>query len=163
MINIINSLLMLIMLQVVMKNRDIKLKIRKAKSGSISKTWGQSSVEFVLVFPILVIVILFISQLGYLVYLQNTLEQAAREAARVISTTNSNSAAYNRISGICESLDGDVLTFEISPAAKSERMVGDTVRVTLNYRYPGLLNFLNTFTDRYFMLESTSTMRMESN
>ena len=67
---------------------------------------------------------MIVSQLGYLVYLQNILEQAAREGARVLSTTNSDSRANDQIERICPNLDEDKLNIEISPPESIRREVG---------------------------------------
>ena len=86
---------------------------------------GQASVEFVLILPILVIIVLAMSQLGYCTYLKNVLEHAASEAARVVSTTNSENLAYGQIYDICSGLDTDNLDISISPSSGAERITGD--------------------------------------
>ena len=50
------------------------IKLKKLKN--IYYIDGQASLEFVLVIPVLVLVIMIVSQLGYLVYFQNVLEQS---------------------------------------------------------------------------------------
>lgn len=147
-----------------------KVKNKKIKSGSFMNNGGitdsikgQSSIEFVLVIPLLIIVILIVSQLGYIVYLQNTMEQAAREGTRILSTTNSNSKAVSQVFKICKSLDAENINIEISPHSPSNRVVGDTVRVKVLYRYGGIADFLNIITGKAFVIKSSSIMRMESN
>jgi Flp pilus assembly protein TadG len=135
--------------------------IKQVKSIYCKK--GQSSIEFILVLPLLIIIILIVSQLGYLVYLQNTLEQAAREGTRIISTTNSNSEAHKQVFDICQSLDIDRISIDITPGGSREREVGETVRVTVNYHYSGLADLLDIISGGDFFIKSSSIMRMESN
>src|SRR5665647_1565601 len=78
---------------------------------------GQASVEFVLILPLLVIIVLAMSQLGYCTYLKNVLEHAACEAARVVATTNSENLAYAQVYDICSGLDFDNLNISISPSS----------------------------------------------
>lgn len=127
----------------------------------IKGTDGQASLEFALIIPLLVIIVLIVSQLGYLVYVQNVLVQAAREGARVISTTNSNQMAFNRIGQICSRLDKDRLKIKIDPGSSTGREVGDVVNVNLSYKYSGVTNLINLLIGRDIFINTDSSMRME--
>ncbi len=138
-------------------------KTSKLNKYMASGSKAQASIEFILVIPILIIVILIVSQLGHYVYLQNVLEQAAREGARIISTTNSDNDARNQISGICKTLEKDKINIEIQPDNRHERKVGDNVRVTISYQHGGIANIFNFLTGNDYLIKSSSTMRMECN
>lgn len=127
----------------------------------IKSTDGQASLEFALIIPLLIIVVLIVSQLGYLVYVQNVLVQAAREGARVISTTNSNHMAFDRIGQICSRLDRDRLKIKIDPGSITDREVGDIVTVNLLYKYSGVTNLINLLIGRDIFVNTDSSMRME--
>ena len=144
-----------------MNKENRKLHFPKSVKPFLPSKSGQSSIEFVLLIPLLITIILIVSQLGYLVYLQNTLEQASREGTRIISTTNSNSEALTQVYMICQSLDRDRISIEITPSGAGERTVGETVRVAISYQYGGPANFLNIITGRDFLIKSASLMRME--
>ena len=146
-----------------MKKQNRKLFFLEYKKILLPGKDGQSSIEFILLLPLLIIIILVVSQLGYLVYIQNTLEQAAREGTRIISTTNSDSAANRQVFMVCQSLDSERISIEITPSFAGERNVGEMVRITVAYRYGGPADFLNLLTGRDFMIRSSSMMRMESN
>ena len=148
---------------VMRRNKNTGSIILNGKKELHCRSRGQASIEFILIIPLLIIVVLIVSQLGYLVYLQNTLEQAAREGTRIISTTNSNSAAYKQVYTVCHPLDRSRINIEISPPGPGNRVVGDTVRIIVSYNYGGIANFLNFITGRNFMVKSSSVMRMESN
>ena len=122
---------------------------------------GQASVEFVLLLPILVIIILAVSQLGYCTYLKNVLEHAASEAARVVSTTNSENLAYRQVSDICSGLDKDNLNISISPSSGAERITGDFFTVRLSYKNAGIFNFISKALKKDLLIDSVCVMRME--
>ena len=134
------------------------------KGGNIfKKNIGQSTIEFVLVIPILIIVILTVSQFGLLIYLQNILEQSCREGVRIISTTNSNSMSYGVINRLCSDLDKNNLKIKIKPEKGSVRKVGTMVSVNLIYRYGGISNIIYFFMGKELILKAKSSMRMECN
>jgi uncharacterized protein (UPF0333 family) len=140
---------------------EIKNLLRVNNINSASK--GQASLEFALVIPILILIILIVSQLGYLVYIQNLLEQAAREGARILATTNSDEKAGKQIENICTNLDKNLLNTEIDPPGNIKRGVGDIVTINLIYNYNGPLNLFHFFSGKNVFLKSSSSMRMECN
>jgi hypothetical protein len=122
---------------------------------------GQASVEFVLILPLLVIIVLVMSQLGYCTYLKNILEHAASEAARVVATTNSENLAYGQVYEICSGLDTSNLDMSISPSSGAERTTGDFFTVKLSYKNAGIFNFISKTLKKDLLIESVCVMRME--
>jgi hypothetical protein len=122
---------------------------------------GQASVEFVLILPLLVIIVLAMSQLGYCTYLKNVLEHAASEAARVVSTTNSENLAYGQVYDICSGLDTSNLDIRISPSSGAERITGDFFTVRLSYKNAGIFNYISKALKKDILIESVCVMRME--
>ena len=122
---------------------------------------GQASVEFVLILPVLVIVVLAVSQLGYCTYIKNVLEHAVSEAARVVATTNSDNLAYGQVYNICSGLDTDNLDVSISPSPGAERITGDFFTVKLIYKNAGIFNFISKALKKDLLIESVCVMRME--
>jgi hypothetical protein len=147
--------------------KTLKLKKYIKPVEGIDDSWcskpycGQASVEFVLILPILVIIILAMSQLGYCTYLKNVLEQAASEAARVVSTTNSENLAYGQIYKICSGLDTDNLDITISPSSGAERITGNFFTVKLSYKNAGIFNFISKALKKDLLIECVCVMRME--
>ncbi|MFO7929107.1 MAG: pilus assembly protein [Candidatus Humimicrobiaceae bacterium] len=134
------------------------------KGGKIfNNNIGQSSIEFVIVMPVLIIVILTVSQFGILVYVQNILEQSSREGVRVISTTNSNSMAYEAIQNLCGNLDRNNMEIEINPSSKDSRKVGTMVSIHIAYKYGGISDIIKLIMGKELRLKSQSSMRMECN
>lgn len=135
------------------------IKLKKLKN--IYYMNGQASLEFVLVIPVLILVIMIVSQLGYLVYYQNVLEQSAREGARIVSTTNSDSLAYQRVMKMCSNLDNSRLKVDINSSGESSRGVGDIVTVNLTYNYSGIFKLINLVMGNDVFIKSSSSARME--
>ena len=143
-----------------MKINLLKLiKLKKLKNSYYVK--GQASLEFVLVIPVLVLVIMIVSQLGYLVYYQNVLEQSAREGARIVSTTNSDNLAYQRVMKMCSNLDNSRLKVDINSSGGNLRSVGDIVTVNLTYNYSGIFKLINLVMGNDVFIKSSSSARME--
>jgi uncharacterized protein (UPF0333 family) len=135
------------------------IKLKKLKNIYYIK--GQASLEFVLVIPVLILVIMIVSQLGYLVYYQNILEQSAREGARIVSTTNSDSLAYQRVANMCSNLDNSRLKVDISSSGENSRSVGDIVTISLTYNYGGIFKLINLVMGNDVFIKSSSSARME--
>jgi uncharacterized protein (UPF0333 family) len=127
---------------------------------------GQASIEFILILPFMLIIFIIFFQLGYCVYLKNTIEQSAREAARIIATTNSNDKAARLIRS---NLDGKNLVLKnlfFLPEDENQRDVGGYIKVKIKAEYKGLADiltnfFLKNFTGEEGLIEAESIMRME--
>jgi len=115
----------------------------------------------VLVLPVLLIFILVVSQFGHMVYVQNVLEQASREAARVAATTNSWGSAKQAAQKICLSLKAEDLDIEVVPPDISGLAIGDFVQVEVAYRYGGIADIIQTLSQKKVRLRSKSIMRVE--
>ncbi len=122
---------------------------------------GQASVEFVLLLPVLIMIALAVSQLGYCAYLKNVLEHAASEAARVVATTNSESLAGGQVYEICSGLNTDNLDIRISPSSGAERSTGDFFTVKISYKNAGIFDFISKALKKDLLIESVCVMRME--
>jgi hypothetical protein len=143
--------------------KKLKIKCNRSFCGCLSgRPEGQSSLEFVLVLPLLIIIVLVISQLGYMIYLKTILEHAAEQGARVLSTTNSNKDVFDSIDRNCSSLQKDKLRVEIIPGTSPRRHVGDFISVNLNYGCGGMTDFFDRLTGRRTEVEGRCIMRMES-
>ncbi len=136
-------------------------KSKKNLNFLTGKLEGQASIEFILVIPFLILIILAVSHLGLLIYQQNILEQAAREGARIVATTNSNQEAYRCIKKVCLNLDQNKLDINITPGDRASREVGDMVEVIVSYNHGGAAFLTEIFTVRGSLIKAKSIMRME--
>ena len=124
---------------------------------------GQATLEFVLLIPVIIIVILVVSQSGQMVYRKNILQQAAREGVRVVSTTNSNKMAIQAVVKVCGSEEGAVPDIIIQPDNEGERRLGDIVTVSLtdDSLYSGFWSIISGAVGKKISLKGESSMRME--
>ncbi len=122
---------------------------------------GQSTIEFILVLPFVIIIFFVFLQLGYCIYLQNNIEQSAREAARIIATTNSNGKAADFIN---QNLKGKNIALDnvsFLPGNEFSRRTGEYIKVKISIRYSGFGKILESFTGQKIILKAESIMRME--
>ncbi len=118
---------------------------------------GQSTVEFALVLPLVVLFALFVVQAGFVVRDQLLVSHAAREAARAAAVSDADRAgaallAARRAGG----LDPDRLSGAVTPVDG-----GAGVRVSISYRSPtdlALVGMLVPDVD----LDAAVVMRVES-
>ena len=122
---------------------------------------GQASLEFILIIPLLILIVLAVSHFGLVIFQKNILEQAAREGARVIATTNSNQEAYACIKEICSNLDHNRLEIIISPESGTSRKVGDMIEVIVIYKNSGITGLQGIFSGKDSFINARSNMRME--
>lgn len=130
---------------------------------------GASAVEFALVMPVLLIMLMGMIDFGLAINAQAVLSNAAREAARAGSFNATDSAATTTVAlNSSSTLLGDDPTVDVTCTTMSgsaincsSAVAGDVVKVNMKYRYywisPGILG-LPAYTD----LQSGSQMRIES-
>lgn len=136
------------------------------KRKNKTKIWryepdGQASLEFILIIPLLILIVLAVSHFGLVIFQKNILEQAAREGVRAIATTNSNQEAYACIKEVCSSLDHNRLEIIVSPVSGTSRKVGDLIEVTVIYKNAGITGMQGIFSGKDNFIKAKSNMRME--
>lgn len=115
---------------------------------------GQSTVEFAVLLPVLVIAVLILIQGGQVVRDQLLLQHAAREGARAAAVSES-VADVQAAAGRAGPLDPGRLT-----VTRSVRQQGQPVRVTVHYRFRGAVPVVGRLMDR-LTLSASVTMRAE--
>ena len=119
---------------------------------------GASAVEFGMIVPLLLVLLLGIIEFGHAFQVQGTLSAAAREGARVMALQNDPAAARDAVRDATPTLDPGVTDAQISvtPAACPTTSGGRTnVRVTVEYPMPFLTDFFGASVD----LTGTGVMR----
>lgn len=142
---------------------------------------GAQAVEFALVLPFFLVLLLLSIDFGFLTYNKAVITNASREAARVGTvltgtpwTTSSVAAVacnYAKNSLITTSSgthtatcggSADPIITVANPNGNVPPKFGDPVRVTVNYTYRGLLtSFMGTTLESPWSLTATSTMNHE--
>jgi Flp pilus assembly protein TadG len=119
---------------------------------------GASVVEFALIVPLLIVLVLGIIEFGHAFQVQGTLSAAAREGARVMALQSNPAAARTAVRGAAPTLDPAITDTQItiSPAAcPVTTTTTANVRVTIRYPMPFLTGFFGADVD----LTGTGVMR----
>lgn len=142
---------------------------------------GAQAVEFALVLPFFLVLLLLIIDFGFLAYNKAVITNASREAARVgtvltgapwttssvaaVACNYAKSALITTGSGTHTATCGgsaDPIIAVVNPNGNVPPKFGDPVRVTVNYTYRGLLtSFMGTTIESPWSLTATSTMNHE--
>lgn len=131
---------------------------------------GQAVVEFAVVLPLLVLLLLGIMEFGRVIHSLLTIQNAAREGARLGITPDTTDAEIEaRVRQLADSLEGSAdparLRVEVAPAP-AERTAGQNLTVTVRYDFSFILPWLAEMVppDRrdgsYFRLDAAMTMRI---
>lgn len=144
----------------ILKKGNIYMKIFQRSNESIKKAGGQSTIEFIMIIPVIIVLVLAASQAGYAIYRKNVLQQASREGVRIISTTNDNNMAIRIIRNMCGA-EGENTIISIDPERASDRGIGDMVTISLT-DYPGVLfSIIEKISGKKIVISTDSSMRME--
>ena len=105
--------------------------------GCNGSSRGQTLVEFALISPIIILLLVGIIDFGMAMDRRIVLQHAAREGARMAAVTDDTDAVCNRIvdqgQGTVERSD---ITFEYDDLDSNGLNAGDNVKVTLPYEWP---------------------------
>ena len=120
---------------------------------------GASAVEFGLIVPILLILVLGIVEFGHAFQVQGTLSAAAREGARAMALRNDQAQAKDAVQAAAAALNPGVTDAQISisPAACPTGTSTTNVRLTISYPMPLLTSFFGAEID----LTGTGVMRCQ--
>lgn len=126
---------------------------------------GQALVEFALVIPLLVLIVFGTFDLGYAVFTNNMLNNAAREGARAGTIIgNDNAKICDRVKTTAPSLNfvcpGDLGT-RITIDPPGSRVYEEPITVTVRYNYQPLTPVVGSLSPGGFPLSSTSVMIVE--
>jgi len=119
---------------------------------------GASAVEFALIVPLLILLVVGIAEFGRAFQVQSTLSAAARESVRTMALQNDPAQARAMARSVASSLDPALTNAQIaiSPAAcPATYSPGASVRVTITYRMPFVTDFFGAGVD----LHGTGVMR----
>ncbi len=120
---------------------------------------GAGAVEFAMIVPLLLVLVLGIAEFGHAFQVQGTLSAAAREGARVMALQNDPAAARTAVRDASPTLDPAVANAQITVTPQTGCPMTSTttqnVRVTVDYPMPFLTGFFGADID----LTGTGVMR----
>ena len=107
---------------------------------------GASAVEFALIVPLLILLVLGIAEFGHAFQVQGTLSAAAREGVRAMALQNDPTAARTATENAAGSLRPALTNAQIVITPATCPATGGTtnVRLTISYRMPYLTGFFGT-------------------
>ena len=126
--------------------------------GRLRSERGASAVEFGLIVPLLIVLVLGIAEFGHAFQVQGTLTAAAREGARAMALQNDRTLARAAVLDAAASLNPAIAANQIVITPVSCPAIGGSsanVRVTITYPMPFLTGFFGAGVD----LTGTGVMR----
>ncbi|MGC9361190.1 MAG: TadE/TadG family type IV pilus assembly protein [Anaerolineae bacterium] len=104
---------------------------------------GQELVEFALILPLLLLLMVGIFEFGYVVFAYNTLSNAVREGARYGSVhPESTDAIIERAERLTTGLDGDELTWDVVGSADDDEPSETRISVSVTYQHHLMTGFI---------------------
>ena len=107
---------------------------------------GASAVEFALIVPLLIMLVIGIAEFGHAFQVQGTLSAAAREGVRAMALQNDPVAARTAVRNATASLTPTVTNAQIvvTPTTCPAAGGSTNIRLTINYRMPYLTGFFGS-------------------
>lgn len=118
---------------------------------------GAAAVEFALVVPLLLLLVLGIAEFGRAYNLSTTLSGAAREGARAMALQNSTSAAVSAAQAAAPGISLGASQISVSPSSCPTSSTGPTTLVQVSISYP--MRFLSGRFGTSVTLHGTGVMR----
>jgi Flp pilus assembly protein TadG len=118
--------------------------MRRQRSPSRARVRGQSLVEFALVFPIVIVILLAIFDLGRLVFAYNDIGNAARQGARTAIVDQGGNNARDRVIEMATSLGLQASDVDVSyiksdgTACPTPKTLACQVVVTVNFDWSAI-------------------------
>jgi len=119
---------------------------------------GQSLVEFALVVPLVILILMAIIEFGFMFNAYITISNASREGARLGALGSNDTAVVTRVVDTSVALDPSKISVIITPANRSR---GDMIRVQVNYNYVLITPIISSVLSPFIDLEAETVMRVE--
>ena len=124
------------------------------------KEEGQSLVEFVLVLPVLLILLLGIVEFGQIFFSYMVIQNASRDGARHGTVWATDEAIRLTVQDKTNFLEQSNLTVTIEPAPNL-RQHGEEIRVSINYDAPLFTPMWENILPNPFPISTETVMRIE--
>ena len=118
---------------------------------------GAAAVEFALVVPLLLLLVLGIAEFGRAYNISATLANAARTGARTMALENSASAARTAAQGAARGVTLSASQISVTPSSCPASGTGSTTLVTVSITYP--MTFVTGLFGSSVTLHGTGVMR----
>jgi len=128
--------------------------------NNIKNKKGQAMVEFVLILPVFLLLLLGMVDLSRVISANFVLDNAARSAARVGVISNSDSDIITAIENGTDSLNPGAITYTIIPT-EGTRGPGDQLTVEINYTVDILTPIVSNVLGDSIPISGKTIMRVE--
>lgn len=125
----------------------------------IKNNRGQALVEFALILPVLMLLIIGVMEFGLIINQYMVVTEAAREGARSAALGGSNATITTVVKTAASQMDTSQLTVTVSPA--TTRVRGNGVTVTVQKPIKTITKLINPFFPAGFTVQGMATMRVE--
>jgi Flp pilus assembly protein TadG len=133
--------------------QEVKMKVLKDQKG-------QALVEFAVILPLLLLLIMGIIEFGLMLNSYLTVRNVSREGARAGIVGSTNAEIENTIISTSPNLEESKLTINITPTEGS-RKSGDTLTVQLTYKYELIVPIISSLLGNEIDLKAQTSMRIE--
>ncbi len=133
----------------------------RALAGLRKDNKGQALVEFALVLPLLLLLLMAVIEFGNIFHSYLLLTTASREGARMGVVGHTDAEIIQRVEEICSTLDTSRLDINIKPTDPQNRYRGVPLAVELDYDVAPVTPLLSTFLPDPFSVSARCVMRVE--
>ena len=127
---------------------------------SLKNQEGQALVEFALILPILLLLVMGILQFGMMLNSYLSIENASREGARAGIIGSSDSEIKSTVIATSPSLDPNIVIVTITPT-EANRKSGETLTVKVTYNYILNVPIISSLFNNVIELNGQTSMRVE--
>jgi len=127
---------------------------------SLKNQKGQAMVEFAIVLPILLLLVMGIFQFGMMLNSYITISNASREGARAGIIGSSDEEITQLIIATSPVLEAPNLTVNITPNSDA-RKSGETLTVNVAYNYKLTVPIISSLFNNVVVLKGQTSMRIE--
>jgi Flp pilus assembly protein TadG len=140
--------------------RRLSLRSDVRPSGRRSgRPWGQATVEFALILPVLLLLVMGAMETGRLFNAYLIISNGAREGARLGSVQGTSSAIVTKVQSVTSTLNAASRTITVTGA---QGAAGGTVTVTVVYRFAFITPLIGRlFPSNPYNLTAQVAMRLE--
>jgi Flp pilus assembly protein TadG len=128
--------------------------------NAIKNQKGQSLVEFAIILPIILLLLMGIVEFGMMLNSYLTIQNVAREGARLGIVGGSDLEIETLIKSISPNLTPADIAVKIVPMEGS-RKSGDTLKVSVTYNYHMTVPIISALFNNVIVLKAQSSMRLE--
>jgi Flp pilus assembly protein TadG len=130
------------------------------KLKSLKNQEGQALVEFALILPILLLLVMGILQFGMMLNSYLSIENASREGARAGIIGRSDTEIKNTVISTSPSLDPNNVIVTITPT-EANRKSGETLTVKVTYNFILTVPIISSLFNNGIELNGQTSMRVE--